>query len=105
MNNHVKAAEQTSAWLKQNGISPKQFEDWSLPTYLLQAQLIAQNLLKHHANLLGQNEAASLNNFLRAMGNGNTRRKLTQAQANRVMNIGTATNRKLFKQYRQLNRR
>ena len=86
-------------WLKANGINPKMLMAERLD--LLQAQKIAHNLLKHHAKLLGQNEAASLNNFLLAMNNGKKRKKLTKNACYKVMNIGTAVNRKLFTTHRK----
>jgi hypothetical protein len=90
---------QTSTWLKQNGISPEYFAQTQI--YLLQAQKVATNLLKNHATLLEQNQAHTLNNYLCAMTNKKKRSKLTQAQAQKVMNIGTQANRKRFKQHRQ----
>jgi hypothetical protein len=87
------------SWLKENGLSAEHFEDTDL--HLLQAQRIAHNTLKHHAALLEQNQAAVLNNFLRTMVSGQ-RKKLKPAQVQKVMNIGAAVNRKLFKQHRQL---
>ncbi|MDH6524982.1 hypothetical protein [Polynucleobacter sphagniphilus] len=90
---------QTSTWLKQQGISPEHFAQTQI--YLLQAQKVATNILKNYAKLLEQNQANTLNNYLRAMTNTKKRNKLTQAQAHKVMNIGTQANRKLFKQHRQ----
>jgi len=87
------------SWLTENGLSAEHFEDTDL--HLLQAQRIAHNTLKHHAALLEQNQAAVLNNFLRAMGSAK-RSTLKLAHAQKVMNIGAAVNRKLFKQHRQL---
>lgn len=98
--NNYQAEKQTDNWLRQNGIDPNKLNE--LDIELLQAQMIATNLLKHHAKLLGQNEAASLNNFLQAIRNGKKRRKLTLKTCYKVMNIGTAVNRKLFKSHRQL---
>ena len=89
-------------WLKDNGLNANTV--YSLPSYLVQAQKIAHNLLKHHARLLGQNQAATLNNFLNTMTFGNKRRKITKQQCYKVMNIGTEVNRKVFKQHRQLNK-
>ena len=60
------------SWLTENGLSAEHFEDTDL--HLLQAQRIAHNTLKHHAALLEQNQAAVLNNFLRAMGSASVRR-------------------------------
>ena len=89
------------SWLNENGLSSEGLENTDL--HLLQAQRIAHNTLKHHAALLEQNQAAVLNNFLRAMGSGE-RKKLKLTHAQKVMNIGAAVNRRLFKQHRQLKR-
>jgi len=102
MNNHS-ADRETDRWLQQQGIDPIAFAD--IDILLLQAQIVATRCLKHHGKLLGQNEAASLNTFLRAMSSGKARRKLRERDAHRVLNIGAQVNRKLFKQHRQLNRR
>lgn len=99
--NNYEATKQTNTWLSQNGIDPEIFN--KLDVEILQAQMIATNLLKHHGKLLDQNEAASLNNFLQATRNAKKRRKLTLKSCYTVMNIGTAVNRKLFKKYRQQN--
>ena len=94
----LKTKGNADRWLMSNGIAPEKL--LTIDIELLQAQRIAHTVLKHHATLLGQNEAASLNNFLHKMANGGTRKKLTEKDCYRVMNIGTAVNRKLFKQYR-----
>jgi hypothetical protein len=99
MNTH-KDDELTNKWLKANGINPKTITTWNKE--LLQAQMIATNLLKHHGKLLGQNQAATLNNFLRASNSKPARDKLKLRDCYRVMNIGTAVNRKLFKAHRTL---
>jgi hypothetical protein len=100
--NNYQAEKLTDNWLRQNGIDPSKLNEFGVQ--LLQAQMIATNLLKHHAKLLGQNEAASLNNFLMAVRNSKQRRRLTLKSCYKVMNIGTDVNRKLFKINRQLNR-
>ena len=91
---------QTETWLRDNGITAQQFCDLAIG--LLQAQRVASNLLKHHARLLEQNQAHTLNNYLQAMTNKNKRNKMTQTQALKILNIGTQVNRKLFQQYRKL---
>lgn len=98
---NYKAENALRSWLTENGLSDDGLENTDV--YLLQAQRIAHNVLKHHAPLLGQNQAAALNNFLRAMSTGQ-RKKLKSAHAQKVMNIGAAVNRRLFKQHRHLNR-
>ena len=89
----------TNAWLKQGGINPAKLE--LSPLHIQQATMIATNLLKHNAKLLGQNEVHTLNNFLVATKSNAKRRKLTLANAHKVMNIGSAVNRLLFKEIRQ----
>jgi hypothetical protein len=98
MNNYED--KMTDNWLKANGINPATITEWG--NELLQAQMIATNLLKHHGRFLGQNEAASLNNFLKKVHNGKERKKLKPRDCFRIMNIGTAVNRKLFKAYRRI---
>ena len=93
-----KDEQQTTRWLKDNGLNAEYFANIDL--HLVQAQQIATNILKHHAKLLGQNEAHVLNNFLQAMTNKKKRSKLKVAQAYKVMNIGNAVNRKMFKAYK-----
>ena len=85
-------------WLKENGIEPDAL--LKLDMHLLQAQRIAHNLLKHHAKGLEQNEIETLNTFLKAMAHANKRNRLTPAHCYKVMNIGTAANRKLFRKHR-----
>ena len=78
-----KDENQTSAWLKQNGISPEHFAETKI--YLLQAQKVATNLLKNHAKLLEQNQAHTLNNYLQAMTNNS--RKQHRAIATHILRI------------------
>jgi hypothetical protein len=92
--------KQTKHWLKDNGLSSDYFADAQL--HLIQAQKIASNILKYHAGLLGQNEAHTLDNFLTAVAHKKTRLKLTAASAYKVMNIGKAVNRKLFKAHKKV---
>jgi hypothetical protein len=95
-----KAEKQTKHWLKDNGLSDDYFADVAL--HLAQAQKIASNILKHHAHLLEQNQAHSLNNFLRAVRSSKLRNRITATHAYKVMNIGNAVNRKLFKAHKNL---
>ena len=57
--------KQTDNWIKQNGMDAKSFNATDIE--LLQAKKMAHSLLKDYANLLGQNEAATLNNFKAAI--------------------------------------
>jgi len=89
----------TDAWLRENGLNANDLAEIAL--HLQQAQMIATNILKHHGRFLAQNQAHTLNNYLKAFSNKSTRFKITLKQAYTVMNIGTQVNRQLFKQYRK----
>ena len=95
-----KAEKQANTWLKDNGLNNGYFADIEL--HLVQAQKTATNILKNHANLIGQNEANTLVSYLKAMSNKRKRQKITAKQAYRVVNIGNTVNRKLFKAYRNI---
>jgi hypothetical protein len=90
---------QTTAWLKQNGITEKQFQD--LPVVVLQAQRVAAALQQNHQNILQPSQLQQLKMYTQAMRNSTKRKKLTTTQARTILNIGTQANRKLFKQLRQ----
>ena len=88
----------TNYWLKQNGLNPKTFvED---PLYISQAVMVAKNLLQHHGRLLDHTQAQTLNKFISSKS-----KKVTYGQCIKVMNIGKSINRKVFKQYKALNKR
>lgn len=92
--------KQTDKWITDNGLDTKTFNATDIE--ILQARKIAHRLLKEHAKLLGQNEAAALNNFIRAVASSKNLGKVTLGQCYKVMNIGTAVNRKLFKAHRKI---
>jgi len=92
---------QREKWQKQNGLNDSTFV--SLPLILVQAQVIATNILKASGDYLGQNQAAILNNFLLALRCSGKRRKLKEADAFKVMNIGKQVRRKMFKAHRPIN--
>ena len=102
MNNRYTCPADKTAneWLVENGICAAQLLKAELVQQ--QAQKNAHNLLKHNANLLDQKQISVLNTYLRLMRFPNTRRKLTSRHAYKIMNIGTAINRKLFKKNRKL---
>lgn len=100
--NNYESIKLTNNWLRDNGIDPEILSDLNLQ--ILQAQMIATNILRHHGRLLERNEAESLNNFLKASRNGKLRQKLTLTACYKVMNIGSAVNRKIFKKHRQENK-
>jgi hypothetical protein len=84
----------TNAWLKSNGIGVNQI--YVGTAELFQAQSLATTTLKNHGSLLEQNQAAVLNNFLRA-ARSSKRDKITQAQCFKVLNITKQAQRKLAK--------
>ena len=102
MNNYT-AERKEKKWLADNGINHKTFvKD---PLHLVQAQQIAHNILKHHGQLLEQNQAQTLNKFLIAARGKQSKLRITLSQAQAVMNIGASVNRKLFKKIRQQRQR
>jgi hypothetical protein len=91
--------QQADAWLRSQGLSADHFTE--LDILLLQAQQIAHNCLKHHGQLLDHREAQVLNKFLQCLQKKSRRQSISQAQAYKVMNIGTSLNRRVFKQFKQ----
>lgn len=92
---------QREKWQKQNGLNDTTFV--TLPLILVQAQVIATNILKTGSDYLDQNQASSLNNFLLALRCSGKRRKLKEADAYKVMNIGKQVHRKMFKAHKAIN--
>ena len=90
---------QTTAWLRDNGMTEKQFQD--LPVIVLQAQRVATTLLQNHQDKITKAKLRQLKTYKKAMRNSTKRKKLTTTQARTILNIGTQANRKLFKQLRQ----
>lgn len=90
----------TDKWLRDTGVNPAQLTD--LDCGFVKAQKIAHDLVQHHSEFLDCEQLAAVKKFTKLMRDGGTKR-LTKAQAFRVMNIGAAVNRRLFKQHRQLN--
>ena len=97
--NNYESEKLTNEWLKANGLDAKILTKWDKE--MVQAKMVATNLLKHHARLLEKNQAASLNRFLVALQNKRTRDKIKKGDCYRVMNIGAAVNRQLFKAHRK----
>ena len=97
MNNNKNDAL-ANEWLKQNGISLKQFN--TTPSQLLKAQQTAFNLLKHHTHLLSASQIKTLQVYCNQMNNKAKRQYITKSFAYKVLNIGSKINRQLFKQYK-----
>ena len=90
-----KDTQKTDAWFAANGISTKAIYVGTAEVF--QAQKLATNTLRTHGHALGQNEAHTLNNFLRSSHSALKRTKITQAQCYRVMNIAKQAIRKAAK--------
>jgi len=88
--------KQTERWLKHNGINVAHIYVGSAE--LFQATKLANATLREHGRLLGQNEAHTLNNFSKATHSAQKRRKITQAQCYKVMNIAKQAQRLCAKQ-------
>ena len=99
--NQTKSDWQRAKWQSQNGIDDKDFV--TLPLVFVQAQVIATNILKAGGGYLDQNQAVTLNNYLLALRCNGKRRKLKEADAFKVMNIGKQVHRKMFKAYKAIN--
>jgi len=97
--NDYKAGKLTSDWLKQNGMDEKSFTVIELP--FLQAQQVANALLKFHAALLNEEQTDLLTTYLEDIKHKAKRKKLIATKAYRVLNIGTKINRQLFKANRK----
>ena len=88
-------------WLKQNGIAIKHIDKMDL--CLQQAQMIATNLLKHHAEWLNSDERNLLSTYTKTVQIRARQNKACRAMAYKVLNLGKRTNRKLFRQYKATN--
>jgi hypothetical protein len=87
--------EQATQWLKQNGIKLSQIHDGEAE--LFQAQRLATRTLQDCGRLLEQNQAHTLNSFLKQVLNKKLRLKITQGQCFKVMNIAKQAQRRMAK--------
>jgi hypothetical protein len=62
---------------------------------VIQTRTIAINLLKHNSKLLGQNEAAVLNNFLQKTFKQGAYTKITERQCHKIINMATTVNQRI----------
>ena len=83
-------------WLKQNGIAIKHIDKMDL--CLQQAQMIATNLLKHHAEWLNSDERNLLSTYTKTVQIKSKQNVACRAMAYKVLNLGKRLNRKLFRQ-------
>ena len=88
--------QQINHWLKSNGVNVAHI--YVGTAELFQATKLATMTLREHGRLLGQNEANTLNNFLKATSNTQKRKKITQSQCYKVMNIAKQAQRLCAKQ-------
>ncbi len=94
-----KHEKMTEKWLKENGLKVEAF--LSSPLEQVQAASIAHHLLTDFSHLLNEAQAEALRKYSESFNNKKLRKKITQTQAYRILNIGKKVNRKLFRQYRQ----
>jgi hypothetical protein len=88
-------------WLKQNGIAIKRMDKMDL--CLQQAQMVASNLLKHHAEWLNSDERDLLSTYKKTVQIRARQNMACRTTAHKVLNLGKRTNRKLFRQYKATN--
>lgn len=86
-------------WLRSNGIDPQSIN--GIHIKLLQAQQQAHLLLKHHWDLLSDQQRRTLETFKQIMANTKARQKLKPAAAFPVLNISSKINRQLFRHIKQ----
>lgn len=86
---------QADKWLANNGINVAHIYAGTLE--LFQATKLATVTLKDWGRLLQQNQAQTLNQFLKATRSVCTRNKITQGQCFKVMNIAKQAQRKAAK--------
>jgi hypothetical protein len=87
--------KQTDDWLAKNGVNVAHI--YAGTTELFQATKLATATLKDWGKLLEQNQAHTLNNFLKATRSFSARNKITQGQCFKVMNIAKQAQRKSAK--------
>jgi hypothetical protein len=86
---------QSERWLKQNGINVAHI--YAGTAELFQATKLATTTLRDFGRLLEQNQAHTLNKFLRTTRSAKARDKVTQGQCFKVMNIAKQAQRKSAK--------
>lgn len=88
-------------WLKQNGLAVKGLEKMDL--CLQQAQMVATNLLNHHAKWLNIDEYRLLTTYTKTVRIKSKQNKAYRATAYKVLNVGKRINRQLFRQHKTTN--
>ena len=95
----IEQRTQTDHWLASHGINVAHI--YAGTTELFQATKLATTTLKDWGRLLEQNQAHTLNQFLKATRSARTRDKITQGQCFKVMNIAKQAQRKSSKLLKQ----
>ncbi len=85
-------------WLNQNGITVKGLEKMDL--CLQQAQMVATNLLNHHAKWLNIDEYTLLTTYTKTVRLKSNQNMAYRATAYKVLNVGKRINRQLFRQHK-----
>jgi hypothetical protein len=93
------AEKNLKEWAKDLGVSEKRV--FALDIDLLQAQRIANNLIRNYARFMLQKDIEAINRYLQAMGHTHKRQKITKENCYQIMNIGKAANRSYYKTQRQ----
>ena len=91
----IEQRKQTDYWLERNGINVAHI--YAGTAELFQATKLATATLKDWGRLLEQNQAHTLNQFLKATRSARTRNKITQGQCFKVMNIAKQAQRRSAK--------
>ena len=91
----IQQRKQKDDWLANNGVNVAHI--YAGTAGLFQATKLATATLKDWGTLLEQNQAHTLNNFLKATRSFATRNKITQGQCFKVMNIAKQAQRKSAK--------
>ena len=95
----INAEKKTAAWLKANGINPKQLTKDEM--WLLQSQKNAHLLLKRHIDALTEAEQSTVMDFALMMTNSQQRLAITKRMSYEILNISKKVRRKIFKAQRQ----
>ena len=98
----IQQRKQTDDWLASKGVNVAHI--YAGTTELFQATKLATATLKECGRLLEQNQAQTLNNFIKATRSYIARGKITQGQCFKVMNIAKQAQRKSAKFNKQRNK-
>ncbi len=92
----------TERWLNSVRITPKYLSDTSIPTEFLIAQREAEALLRNFTSYLTNKQSYQLVEFLKRLCVKKKRDVMPLSTAYAVLNIASKVNRKLFADYKKL---